>query len=117
MTYRDYLRYTRGNNPDTDELIRLVRVNLGGLVMTLAAEGTLDAFETFRAAAANQPDNMAEALDKVTAYITDGIDVIGEQGPLEKIGMAMAKVMLNNLKLFESVSGLTEGGDVDGESD
>ena len=117
MTYRDYLRYTRGNNSDTEELVRLIKVNLGGLIMTLAGEGTLDAFETFRAAANNQPDNMAEALEKAAAYVTDGIDVIGEKEPLRMIGIAMAKVMLNNLKLFESISGLTEGGNVGTEGD
>lgn len=117
MTYHDYLRFTRGNSYDTEKLIRLIKTNLAGLVMELASDSTLDAIETLRAAAKNQPHNMENALDKLAAFVMDDIDIMGEPEPMEKIGFAMARVILNNNKLFESISGLEEGGNVDTEGD
>lgn len=117
MTYRDYFRYTRGNNGDTERMIGSIRENLKGLVKRMASEATLDALETLRAAAINQPENFDEALDSVTRFVMDGFDIMGEQEPENGIGDAAARVILNNLKLFEEISGLTEDEHVGGSGD
>ncbi len=112
MTYHEYLKYKMGSNAQTEELVRLIKVNMADLIQVLANEGTLDAFETLRAAANNQPEEMTEALSRVMAYAIEAVDIFDEgasQPAMEKMGESIAQLMLHNIKLFEEISGLKEG--------